>query len=176
MWWPIKPGCCLTCYKFQQISHWGTNPCVNEEPYSNYTNTTVLSVALVKFIYFIGSCDSSAPPAVCHPPSLISLPRAGASSTGCSIVIGRFGCPSSALYRGIGFLPELRPSWLYLSHCERLTALPAPPTAPAPPSSSKEGRRNCSSRMCHFEYAAKPCCYVTPWDYLARVAVGGKQG
>lgn len=109
----------------------------------NYTLTllTLYSVALVKFIYFIGSCDSSAPPAVCHPPSFTSLPRAGASSTGCSIVIGSFGCPSSALYRGIGFLPELRPSWRYLSHCERLTALPAPPTAPAPSSSSKEGRR-----------------------------------
>lgn len=28
--------------------------------------------------------------------------------------------------------------------------------------------------MCHFQCAAKPCCYVTPRDYLAGFAVGGE--
>lgn len=97
--------------------------------------------------------------------------------SGCSVVIGCLGCPSSAVYRGIGLLRTLCTSWLYLSRCDRLISLPAPRTAPAPSSSSTRGRRNCWSSMCHFQhsqYAAGSCCNVTPWDYFTGFVVGGK--
>lgn len=47
-------------------------------------------------------------------------------------------------------------------------------TGPASSIQSKEGRRNYSIRMCHFQYAAKPRCYVTSWDYLTGFALDGK--
>lgn len=64
----------------------------------------------------------------------------------------------------IGFLLEPRPPQLYLSRCERLTALPVPRAAPAPfhPAPRKEGRTARAACVCHFQCAAKPRCYVTP--------------
>lgn len=126
------------------------------------------------------ACAVRAPyalPAVCHPHVFhFFLSRLIVfTDPGCFIPIGRVGCLSRALYRGIGFLLEQCPSWLYLSHCERLTALPAPRVVPAPlyPAPRKEGG-NGSSRMCHFQSAAKLRCYVTSRGYPAGFVVVGK--
>lgn len=143
---------------------------------SSGTSVLVLSVSLlfsVRFIYFIGSRESL-PRAIgfsrclSAPPSNTIFHFAGASSPVRLLFCHWSFCPSvKCAWSWIGFLLEPRPPQLYLSRCERLTALPVPRAAPAPfhPAPRKEGRAARAACVCHFQCAAKPRCYVTPWDY-----------